>query len=473
MRKNIVLLFGILFWSGCGISTPFAQTSNINQLSNPKRIDAEGTIRVESSNLFGNTKGILENEKGIPMFSLKSIQDDFTVYDRAKVHISGIIVDEKTIPIVVEVYRIDELIPPPPPPKKLLVKNDFGFFSSLPTGWEEEIPSTGKKIIIKNKNGEDMVSIALLQQAEMEMNTEKMKNSEVFTIGNHTAIRSHSPETTQVLLTQPPFLSLYFEGGAEEKFSFYEFLSSISFENIPTITPSPTSGNEKESQSEEKKISPNTLEEQEIPIVLRYFQENLFRIAPVKKAWEIQKITFYEGKKIDIEYTKGNETYRTVFQYHLEENRSVSTEMLAHYIPGITTRWRLITGMEQKISAEPEIFLQNNNNPVRIPEDFTLYIDTAFHFQIAYPKNLYYSSDHEKKEKFLSRVFFANTPANEQNAIIIVEILDGKEEKERESEYGMVVPRDEFTHFAVRSTVPEQIATAREMAKTLRNTSGL
>lgn len=412
---------------------------------------------------------VLQNEKGETLFLLTSIQDDFTPYDKAKVRISGLLSDTQNLPMTFEVYRIDELVPPPPPEKIVLVKPALQFWATLPTGWTE-VPKTEKKIILQNKKGDTMMSIALLSKSEMEALKEKMTNADTFSIGNHSAIRSHSEKTTQILMTQEPFLSLYFEGGAEEKFAFYEFLTSISFENLPAVSPSP-SPTEKSTEADSVPTASPLLDiasAQEKQAVLQYFQENLAHIAPVQKPWAIQTFSFYEGNTVDIVYGLKGAEYRTVFEYHISSAGNIVAKPLVHYEPGITNTWRVVSGTPQKFSQEPDIFMKNTSTPIRLPEGFALFINTAVHFQMAYPKNLYYAVDNTQKGNSLSRSFFFSSPADEKNAVITVEVLDGKEEKERELDLETIVPRDDLTHFSIRAKTPEYIPVLRKMAKTVR-----
>lgn len=462
MRKKTAFILSILalpMFSGCSFFSP----SPIEKKA-PLIIEQSGTIEEKKGNFLETQSYVLQNDNKETIAEVFSDVISLNDFVEMKVVISAELQENdksnKSNYPILRIIQIANISPHK--------KHKFPFLGiSFSLDSKHEIEERNNRVLVLKANESFIVFKKYIPSEQF------LKLAQDISLGENSALRNIKGERIEIFFPKKNILAEFW-GEKEDIYHFYEFL-----ENIEFIETKEEKVEEENTEKANEAATENILESEESsPEIERasqkpffeYIQKNISSILPEDKPIKILKIALYQESLADIEYTSlTNVKKRAILEYE-KTTEGWNFSHIAKYKKGEVMSWDLIEGDQPILSGESEIFFAdiNKQNPITLPEKFTLYLSTHFDFQIGYPRNLYFKAQ-GKSDKNLAQVAWGKTPNISENEIFLLEILDGKEEKKREllSENAILLPRNERTHFKLSIFHEKDWNDAVKMAKTL------
>lgn len=497
MKKYILFAF-LPFLASCSISFVGPNEKNniptfsVSPSSEISEIVIQGTIeKISAESIFTSDSYILKTPEGMKYILKSPLSEDFSQYLTSIVQVKGQIVlktyENGEIPSIT-VIRIEKISEENDAPSFIEVSK--GVFVKLLPNWTLTKGKTDSLWKIQDKtNKKEIIELTFHTSGKADQLIEEdFSNAQAIIVGNISSLRIAEGSTHRILFKEEPFLEISFVGSDSNLSSFYDFLLSIEVKAIDeevkkrnsspspsiSITPKPSSFDQKISPSPyPTEIKEEKTQSNEHTKVIFSLSEEISSLSPEEATnggkWDITRTAFMGDNIVSVEYSDGTEKRKAIFKYTIEDTPSF--DLLSYYKPGETTSWTLVEGSSLPFTTkegEDQIIYLPDGEEITIPLGYELYISKNFNFQIAYPKKLYYSAIGKREgSDALATIFFAEEPADNENAIMFLEIYSTKEESDLED--GIIVSRDEETYFLLTAIDPNYEETIAVMAKTIQN----
>jgi hypothetical protein len=442
-----VLSFFLFSFSACSI--PFLGDSS--QEDSVIYVELEGTVKNDAKDVFSFSDYFLYDDSQKKIAHLDSRTEDLSKFEDKKVVLKG---QKKDVPahessslMWLEVVQIAEL----EYISEKIESQKLGISFFLP----ENFTGEEKNMRLQVEKDNDSFFTVFLQE-NTEWKEKFIEEGEKIVIKKFSVYRLVMGNKVKLFFPENN-IQIDFWGGDDKQYELYEILETLEFfEKTPEKNEEDEESEKEEKDDEdkdeegEKEEDAEAQEDATSTLVVEAVEKKLSKIAEEKP--KVKKISVYKNF-VDAEFLTAEEKKRIIFEYSVDDAKTVELQQVAMYKEGEVKSWDLESGENPRLAGESEIFLMDIDDvkPIVLPENFALYVSTHFDFQIGYPKRMYYRSN-GKTENSLASVEWASSPVNAENAEIRLEILEGEISKEEVLENGDVLfPRNEKTHFKLSS----------------------